>query len=272
MDGVKPLETPCDEGCVPDWAEDDWAPWSKCECSKAERTRDNKGGACTSYDSADKEKRKVVKDAPRKESDCKKTKPERRQKKSKKDCTQKEWKEGGAKYEWKPTTWNAWTIPEACGPVNRTRTRNSECVRVENCTAHDPKKPSNEVQVTEEDCSTGRAGRAAKPEAGERKFPDDSSSVDDKGKGVVNFIKCMYSWCMGPWSDWDDSKKDCKVYNKTRTRTVNCCRSDGAAAPDCKCSGDHNATACKSAGMMSSPSWGVVLATTAAVLMAAVGH
>ena len=45
---------------------------------QAERTRDNKGGACTSYDSADKEKRKVVKDAPRKESDCKKVQPHMR--------------------------------------------------------------------------------------------------------------------------------------------------------------------------------------------------
>jgi hypothetical protein len=324
----------CEDGCRPDWKEDEWGPYSKCECSTVERESARKV-TCTAFDKDNKSAKGI--DYSDKEGKCTKPMPKRRRSKKTTDCSVKEWKEGGAEYKFRATGWMPWVTPSSCGPVNRTRKMNYTCVRVENCNKdkydvtelhlkiellfrnhvqitrwlnrigakvteeqvknaeikakdlfdekkvkeiYDKLNIDNEIQgkidikiseikkaakgpavdVQEEDCQgldkdpltpasdKDKEGRAV-----------ESSDKDDKGRAVTDYSDCTYSWCVGEWSAWDESKKGCKKYNKTRTRDVTCCRSDNVPAPECKCTNETTHRKCRSAGMASVPSWALVL-------------
>jgi len=198
-------------------------------------------------------------------------KPKDSESKSSEDCTHEDWVNGGSTYEYKFKAWNEWNVQPACGPTTATRTANFTCVRKEKGCAKSEGQEQAEVVVDVDDseCESHPAGKGKKdppkkPDSKTIKEGGGATTDKDKdGKPLNSYTTCIYSWCLGDWSEWE-SKPICGKHNKTRTRTVGCCRSDGTSVKDCFCSGEEK---CSSA-MNVFPAWGLI-AAVAAVMMAA---
>ena len=160
-------------------------------------------------------------------------------------------------HDWQYGTWSEWST--TCGSATRTRTRT--CIRSDgtDVTATDAAKcgaseATTQNQVNVSSCSyrwiegTWNTTPACGPTDLSRTVVcrrSDSTTVgDDKcaepkpdtnrpaAAGTTDYSTCTFSWLRGAWSPIPAGS--CGTV--TRTRSVSCMRSDGAAAPSTACS------------------------------------
>lgn len=122
-------------------------------------------------------------------------------------------------YGWRTApSWSAWTSPSGFDPLcsaDATRVRAVWCQRSDTAA---PAAPG--TTVADSFCSAS----GTKPSATE----------------TGNYAGCTFSWTTGPWSAWSIAGTNTGVagtVTATRTRSVNCMRSDGTVAGSASCTG-----------------------------------